>query len=92
MWLCFYLIVKIKVEQNVGCVSYLSTHGAGEAIWTRVQLPAVAIGREEHTCTLNSAARNRKELPIPAAFLPTQTLPLPLQPWAGRSLDPFLCS
>lgn len=40
IWLCFYLIVKIKVEQNLGCVSYLSTRGAGEAIWTRVQLPA----------------------------------------------------
>lgn len=40
IWLCFYLIVKIKVEQNLGCISYLNTHGAGEAIWTRVQLPA----------------------------------------------------
>lgn len=28
------------MEQNVGCVSHLSTHGAGEAVWTRVQLPA----------------------------------------------------
>lgn len=44
-----------------------------------------AIGREEHTSTLNSAARNRKELPIPAAFLA-------LQPWDGRSPDPFLCA
>lgn len=52
----------------------------------------VAIGREEHTSTLNSAARNRKELPIPAAFLPTQMLPLPLQPCDGRSPDPFLCA
>lgn len=51
-----------------------------------------AIGREEHTSTLNSAARNRKELLISAAFLPTQMLPLPLQPWGGRSPDPFPCA
>lgn len=28
------------MEQNVGCISHLSTHGAGEVVWTRVQLPA----------------------------------------------------
>lgn len=44
IWFCFYLIVKIKVEQKCWlCIlpsSYLSTHGAGEAIWTWIQLPA----------------------------------------------------
>lgn len=36
-WLCFYLIVKIKVEQCWLCtlISYLNTHEAGEVAWTQ---------------------------------------------------------
>lgn len=57
LWFCFYPIVKIKVEQNVGCLllpSYFNTHGAGEVIWS--SFLQVAIGREEHTSTVDSAA------------------------------------
>lgn len=85
-WFCFYLIVKIKVEQNVGCVSchLLIKHSWG---WGgNLNLGPASCKRPlagRSTCPQGTPARNRKDLPVPAAFLPPQVLSELLQLWEG---------